>query len=53
MEKKSLQIISIGLAVLLLLSIITIVILATLLVVRTQDVIDFSNPNTEIQKDSS
>ncbi len=37
MEKKSLQIISIGLAVLLLLSIITIAILATLLVGRTQN----------------
>lgn len=53
MEKKSLKIISIGLAVLLLLSIITIAILATLLVVRTQDVIDFSNPNTEIQKEQT
>lgn len=37
MEKKSLKIISIGLAVLLLLSIITIAILATLLVVKTQN----------------
>ena len=47
MEKKSLKIISI-LVVLLLLSIITIAILATLLIVKVQDVIDFSNPNTEI-----
>ncbi len=53
MEKKSLKIISITLAILLLLSIITIAILSTLLIVEKNNVIDFTIPNTEIKKDET
>lgn len=53
MEKKSLKILSIILATLLLLSVTTIAILATLLVVEKSNVIDFTMPDTEINQNKT